>query len=43
MSAAMRKRSPQSVSMSRVLSRFIEWAAHAPEGAADRLAQQRWP
>ena len=25
--------------MSRVLSRFIEWAAHAPEGAADYAAQ----
>lgn len=35
----MRKRSPQSVSMSRVLSRFIEWAAQAPEGAADYAAQ----
>lgn len=35
----MRKRSPQSVGMSRVLSRFVEWAAQAPEGAADYAAQ----
>lgn len=35
----MRKRSPQSVGMSRVLSRFIEWATQAPEGAADYAAQ----
>lgn len=31
----MRKKIPQSVGMSRVLSRFVDWAAHAPEGAAD--------
>lgn len=35
----MRKQSPQSVGMSRVLSRFIEWATRAPEGAADYAAQ----
>lgn len=35
----MRRKIPQSVGMSRVLSRFIEWAAQAPEGAADYAAQ----
>lgn len=35
----MRRRIPRSVGMSRVLSRFIEWAARAPEGAADCAAQ----
>lgn len=35
----MRRKIPQSLGMSRVLSRFIEWAAHAPEGAADYAAQ----
>lgn len=34
----MRRKIPQSVGMSRVLSRFIDWAAHAPEGAADYAA-----
>ncbi len=35
----MRRKDPQSVGMSRVLSRFIEWAAQAPNGAADYAAQ----
>lgn len=35
----MRRKTPQSVGMSRVLSRFIEWAARAPDGAADYAAQ----
>lgn len=35
----MRRKDPQSVGMSRVLSRFIEWAAQAPDGAADYAAQ----
>lgn len=35
----MRRKIPQSVGMSRVLARFIAWAAQAPEGAADYAAQ----
>ncbi|MDP3543708.1 MAG: helix-turn-helix domain-containing protein [Elusimicrobiota bacterium] len=35
----MRRKVPQTVGMSRVLSRFIEWAAQAPDGAADYAAQ----
>lgn len=30
-----RKSIPRSVVMSRVLSRYLDWAAHAPEGAGD--------
>ncbi|MEE8424594.1 MAG: helix-turn-helix domain-containing protein [Elusimicrobiota bacterium] len=30
-----RRQIPQSIGMSRVLSRFIHWAAQAPEGAGD--------
>lgn len=35
----MRRKNPQSVGLSRVLSRFIEWASQAPDGAADYAAQ----
>lgn len=35
----MRRKDPRSVVLSRVLSRFIEWAAQAPDGAADYAAQ----
>jgi predicted DNA-binding mobile mystery protein A len=34
----MRRKIPESVGMSRVLSRFVAWAAQAPEGAADYAA-----
>ena len=34
-----RRKIPQSVSMSRVLTRFIDWAAKAPEGAGEYSVQ----